>query len=147
MKIPEAVKSDIALAAHGNMAAARFMSAYWRISQVFDDLLDRDKEVSKDEAMAALVDWTTTLAVNPFWHANRELLLGQLVTAAIGSLDGDDWERSEHLEQRKLSPAVRCTEDNLMVLVAWLCRDGDTQATREVTPRLRTFDLDLKRKG
>ena len=133
------VRGAIQRATAGNTDAARWLWRCQCFTQMFDDLIDRDKIVDKAEAIKALVDFITECALNPWWLAHRERLHALLVSGALRWVDGDKWAGSADPRKQALAPAIRCADTDLLIFAAYLCRNGDFTATLNV-PDLRTYD-------
>lgn len=81
--------------ARGDAAALEFMQVFYVFVQTFDDLVDRDKPVTPEEAGSALLRFILVLSQNKFYLAQCGSLL-PLITAAMGA-----WVGSEYFAKRK----------------------------------------------
>ena len=133
---PEA-KGLIAEITEGNPAAYDFLWRFWNFMHVYDDLLDRDKPVLPEEAIRELLAFVSAISFNPFYLENRQSLFTMLVMVCNRNLVGDAW-KSGTMEQRVLSPAVRCGDLDLYAHVAYLC--GGWRRMRILDEKIRTYD-------
>lgn len=79
----------------GNMAAVAFCENLFRISQIWDDLVDGDKPVptaAKNEAF-----WRALISVNenPFYFKHAQELLPLVRSAIVDWMDANDLERQD----------------------------------------------------
>lgn len=76
----------------GNQSAVDFLVALSSIAELWDDLVDKDKELSRKEIDAVFWNALVTLPTNEFFNANRAFLM-PLVIQSINA-----WQDSVELE-------------------------------------------------
>ena len=86
----------------GNDWAIRWLLQYWDACELFDDLVDRDKEISDSRAIRCLYECLVDMPSNPFFVENAFRLI-PIVSAGI-----TDWVNATQLEKNP-------TEKNLRV--------------------------------
>jgi hypothetical protein len=131
---PDATKW-IALCANGNKDAERFLLDFYSFYQMFDDLIDRDKEVSHDEALSTTIDFIGNISFNPFYQQWKQLLFGLLVSAAEREVSGNELSRDEKTKIQ--GDVVRCGCTELFLTVAFLCGGWDHMRKLKA---IRNFD-------
>lgn len=92
----------------GDEEAIAFITLLARLSQVLDDLWDRDRTLAREDLAAAYWDLLVALPANPFYRSHFETL-HPLIAATL-----TDWLDSNELESG--TPQER--------LVAWVIRDS-----------------------
>lgn len=124
-------------AASGNDDALRWLWSFWCFSQMFDDLVDRDKPVAHGDAARELARFVEQVALSPFFRQHAASLTALLVSAINRWLTGDEMARSEQQEARTLARAVRCGDLDVVLHVAYLV--GGWDHMRAMTARMN-FD-------
>ncbi len=77
----------------GDASAVEFMVAISEIAELWDDLIDKDKELTKAEIDSALFTALVTLPCNQFFNANKQFLM-PLILQWINA-----WQDSVELEK------------------------------------------------
>lgn len=130
--------------ANGDADVFRFLWAFWNFEHCYDDLIDRDKQVTQEQAVKCLVDFVTMISFNPFYQQYKHTLHPLIIQACTRWLDGDEWARSDDPEKRTMARVVRCGDVDIMMQVAYLT--GGWEFMREVR-YMRQYDSnDLKEK-
>lgn len=81
----------------GNMAAVAFCENLFRISQIWDDLIDGDKEVSADTTNEAFWRALITVNENPFYFKHAQELQPLIRAAIVDWMDANALEKDgEH---------------------------------------------------
>lgn len=122
------------LIAKGNDAAFDFIWRCWNFFHLLDDLIDKDKPVTIEEASRELFLFTQTIAMNPFFQGNKYALLPMILNACNGWVAGE--EASENNKQ--YAPVLKCSDFNIYSHVAFLV--GGWEHMREVDAKFRTYD-------
>lgn len=76
-------------AANGNANAENFALAWINFCHCIDDLIDDDRLVSSEAVAAILVTFMVELSGNPFYQANKPMLLGIMVQSINSWLDSN----------------------------------------------------------
>lgn len=92
----------------GHRPAVAFCQQLGAISQIWDDLVDGDKEVSSDEINAAFWRALVEVPANPFYQQHFTHLQPLIQAAITDWLDANELERGSTHEQQ----------------VAWVLRDS-----------------------
>lgn len=106
--------------AHGDDDAFRWMWSLWSFTHLFDDLVDKDKPVTPEEAAAELTCFVVQMSLNPFYLRYSTGLVSLLVSAINRWMMGDELARSTDNEARIMGRAVRCGDVDLYLHVAYL---------------------------
>ena len=103
----------------------------------FDDLIDRDKPVSADEAIRELVLFLQEISFNLFYNAHKSSLFGFITMVANRAIVGEQWKVGTE-PQKSASAAVRCGDLDLYAHIAFLC--GGWDHMRNLDPEIRVLD-------
>lgn len=76
----------------GNTAAVEFCEEVFMVSQVLDDLVDRDKPVTARKIEQMAMAMFSTIPRNPFYIQHRDSLQSYLETALMYWIDGNRLE-------------------------------------------------------
>lgn len=119
------MRERMAMAANGNADAFAFLWRWWNFAHVFDDLIDRDKPITPEEAMRELVAFVCELAFNEFFRANRHQLFALMTQIGATVLDADELAASDQPEARALAPCIGPGDADLLLHVAYLTGGWD----------------------
>ena len=122
---------------NGNMDAYRFIWRCWNFFHLMDDLVDRDKPVSINDAAKELFLFTQEISLNPFYNLHKHQILPFVLNACNGWVCGEEMADGND-EERKLSPAIKCSDFNLYSFVAFLTGGWDNM--RKADARFRIYD-------
>ena len=122
----------------GNRDASVFLWRFWCFMHAFDDLVDKDKPVSPEEAVRELVLFLNEISFNPFYAANKASLFSFIAMVGNRAITGDQWRESGNEQQKAASPAVRCGDLDLYAHIAFLC--GGWDHMRNLDPEIRVID-------
>ena len=106
--------------ANGNQDALRWMWSLWCFTHLYDDLVDKDKKVTADEASSELCRFIEQMTLNKFYRDNASGLLALLVSALNRWQMGDEMAKSSDSKQIIMARAVRCGDVDLYLHVAYL---------------------------
>lgn len=128
--------------AKGDAAAFQWMWDFWCFTHVIDDLVDKDKPVSGEEAAKALAQFVTALSLNHFYVRNVMSLYPLIVSACNRWVDGDLLDKSEKTKDRIHSEVVRCGDVDIFLHVAFLV--GGWDHMRNISMKVRMYDKNLE---
>jgi hypothetical protein len=111
--------------ANGNDDAFAFCWTVWNFTHVIDDLVDRDRPVSIEDAAKWTVHLIVTLSVNPFYISNTISLLPHIVSMFNRWVDGDQWAKSDDKDKQSVSRVLRCGDIDMYLHVAYLIGGWD----------------------
>lgn len=120
----------------GNADAAAFLSLVGRLSQLVDDIADREadpEEASAEVLRLALVE----LPANPFYRAHEAWFRPIFATSSLIWDASNEWARSERRTTRMYAYVLREIGEQVIVLTALLC--GGWDHARKVTRDLHEF--------
>jgi hypothetical protein len=123
--------------ARGNDAAFEFMWRFWNFEHCFDDLVDRDKPVSQEDAAKALLQFVECLLFNPFVQVHKQSLFPMLVSVVNRWVDGTEWLSSNDPLKKSQATVIACGDIDLIALVAYLTGGWDHLRRMK---GLRTYD-------
>jgi hypothetical protein len=119
----------------GDLSAAAMLIDIWRIAELWDDLIDRDKPVKDEDINAAFYTAIISLPRNEFYQRHF-LQINPLMESAI-----IDWHAANALEKNGSEVALRqayvlrCSLVNLIVVAAKII--GGMDLARTVSGEVR----------
>lgn len=122
---------------NGNQNAVDCVVGLSRISETWDDLIDRDKEVGPEAINQAFVTAAIDLQVNPFYKENESLFFAMNVTGINAWMDATKLEKSDDKKWRMLSFYIRNFAYEIMTIAAF--RAGGWEHLRKVSLEMRQF--------
>jgi|14_taG_2_1085336.scaffolds.fasta_scaffold00057_33 hypothetical protein len=125
------------IVAAGNVDAYQFAWRLWCFNHMFDDLVDQDKQPTKEQIFYELVEFVKEISFNPFYNAHKESIFPLLVSLANRTLDGDEMEKSESEWDRQVACVVRCGDLDVFLHIAYLAGGWDHMRKLK---NLRTYD-------
>jgi hypothetical protein len=107
--------------ARGDEHAVHVCWSVYQFLHVIDDLVDRDQALDARTVGLSFLVFTETVAANPFFQANREVLLGALRTGVIEWIDSEAWKNRDDLKCRMAAEVIKSGYQGLFFQVAYLC--------------------------
>ena len=130
----------------GNQDAVRFLEDITSVLHLWDDLIDRDNELTDSHINKTMWAALVTLPRNPFYSQNFLALNTVLVTAIINWQIATDMERKPNSDNDEvIAFIIRSSYIDLMTLVAVLCGGADHATT--IMREVREFWHDEKLSG
>lgn len=77
------------------------------ISEIWDDLIDKDRELSAAEINNAFMNAVVNLRLNPFYRQHESWILPVIVVGINAWMDANELEKSTEVDKRALSFYVR----------------------------------------
>lgn len=111
--------------ANGDEDAFRFMWKFWCFTHVYDDLVDRDKEVTVEQAAKAAAELVQELSANAFYRQHTALLMPHLIGVFNRWADGEEWEASNERMKQIASHVVKCGDVDFYLTVAYVTGGWD----------------------
>ncbi len=114
--------------------AARWVESFARITQVWDDLVDRDKPITGDDVTMAFMDALIAMPNNPFFVAYRQPLTTMMYAVV------SDWLTSNQLAGRgrmedRIAFVIRDSLAGMIVQIASMLHGHDYAMQRAVAIR------------
>ena len=96
---------------------------FCHVCEIFDDVADQDKPISKTDIATALFASLVEMPTNPFFTNHRQVLAGVIITGINAWLDANELERTEYAEGTKyveMEDTIKafCLRDFYMELLA-----------------------------
>ena len=96
---------------------------FCHVCEIFDDMADQDKPISKADIATALFAALVEMPTNPFFTNHRQVLAGVIITGINAWLDANELERTEYAEGTKyveMEDTIKayCLRDFYMELLA-----------------------------
>jgi len=110
--------SDVAC---GNQEAVHVCWSVYQFAHVVDDLVDRDQVLDARTIGMTFLVFTETVSANPFFQANREVLLGALRTGVVGWIDSESWKHRDALKCKLAAEVLKSSYQEFFFQVAYLC--------------------------
>lgn len=123
--------------AKGDHGAADFLATVHDIAHVWDDLIDRDVDVSPECIHQAFFSALVRLPRNAFYMRNFEALNAILVSAINNWQVANELERGGSTDDLHISYITRSAYTDLILMVAHLV--GGQGWVREIGPTVRRF--------
>lgn len=130
----------LAFACKGNPEAIRFCHAFVRFCHFLDDAVDRDKPVTSEDAARLGIQLVIECSVNPFYQANKSLLLGLIVQGFNAWVDSDALAASPDARVRVSADVIKGLYHEVVFHTAFLL--GGWDHLREVTTGFRDYDFE-----
>lgn len=120
----------------GDQTALAFLYSISRITELWDDLIDKDKPVTPEQINDAMFDALVALPCNPFYAKHRTYLT-PLMIAAISSWQDANTLSKGTRNQRALAYTLRNMDVQIILAIITLTRGRDT--ARALGPEIWTY--------
>jgi|GEM_PF-1407950 len=120
----------------GEPWAVRFIIDFGDACELFDDLIDRDKELEDGHVIRVLFSLLTEMPLNPFWDEHKGALIPVIVTGINAWLDANELEKGDDHDQ-VFSYVLRDWYMELLAFVIYLTRGRDYM--RSVSMEIRRW--------
>lgn len=121
----------------GNKSAADFVFQASSLAHFFDDLIDKDQNISKNEIHANLWLSMITLPRNEFYRNNFNELNPLIASSIINWRAANELEATDSSEDKEISFIIRSEYVNLLIHSALIV--GGVDWANEITPKIRRF--------
>lgn len=118
----------------GNTDAVRFCECLFSVSQVIDDLIDQDKELTARDIERSYWDAMIEIPSNPFYLRHVQTLIPLMQSAFNDWLDANDLEYTDD-HGKNIAFVLRDSVGNIVCQVAYLV--GGFDHMRSVSPMIR----------
>lgn len=99
--------------------ALSFLQDISRISELWDDLIDRDKVITEDQIEAAMMSALVSLPLNPFYQKHHTYLT-PLVLQAINAWKDSNVLAKGNRSQRMLAYTLRHVDNQIVIALVFL---------------------------
>lgn len=120
----------------GDPDAVRFILQFADVCEVFDDLWDGDKPVTKDDLTRVLFTVLVDMPLNPFFDRYKGNLVPIIITGVNAWLDANAMEKGDR-NDRVFAYVLRDWYMEFVAFVIYLTRGFDFM--RAVSPDVRRF--------
>ena len=120
----------------GDADAVRFILQFSDICELFDDLIDKDRDIPDDHVIRVLFCVLTELPVNPFFDKWKQHLIPIIVTGINAWLDANELEKGDE-NDRVFAYVLRDWYMEFVSFVIYATRGRDYM--REVSMDVRHF--------
>ena len=124
----------------GDEAAVNFCEVLFRISQIADDLYDKDKEVTRKEVEEVFWLALVQLPNHPFYQKHFSYLQPLIQAVYVDWMDANVMERSGNEQDKRASYILRDSVGCMAVHVAYLV--GGFEWGKVVGAKIRRFIYD-----
>lgn len=121
----------------GNEPAIELISNWFAVFHLWDDLKDRDREVSQREIDRSFYSQLVMVPNNPFFQAHQAMLTAQLMTSIMEWHAANELEASGDPHDLEIAYTLRCNVLGIIQLAALLC--GGHDHAMAVGPEIRRF--------
>jgi hypothetical protein len=122
----------------GDASARQFVWAYYAFIHVIDDLFDRDVPLDAGTVALAFINYTETVAANPFFQAHRDFLLGLMRAGVLAWADSEEWRARPDVREKLAAEVIKSSYQEVLWAVAGLC--GGLVHQRVMTSKYREYD-------
>jgi len=136
----EAVKEVVILCANGNEDAHSYLSNIAYVSRIFDDLIDKDADVSDEQICRAFYILLAELWLNPFFAKHAQLLIPLHIASFNAFMDSNMWAESEDRLKRIYAHVIKDFINELLGMVAFLT--GGYDHMRSVSLKVKEVFLE-----
>lgn len=121
----------------GNEAAVNFCNALFLAVELWDDLIDKDKEITPERVNEAMLGLFWALPANPWFAEHRQYYLPLIMTAINGFHDANELAKSDKTHLRNLAFHLRNFGFEITIATAFLA--GGYLHMRSVSREIREF--------
>jgi hypothetical protein len=126
----------------GNRDAVRFCSCLFHVSQVIDDLIDQDKQITARDIERSYWDAMIEIPSNPFYQRHIQTLVPLMQTAFNDWLDANDLEYSDD-HGKNIAFVLRDSVGSIACQVAYLVGGFDHMRSVSMLIRRHIFEESL----
>lgn len=131
------VYSFVSWCLKGNQSAISFFMESSLLAHFFDDLIDKDCSISKDEIQLNLWRSMITLPRNEFYRNNFNELNPLVASSILNWIAANELEKTDSSEDKEISFIIRSEYVNLLIHSALIV--GGLAWANEITPKIRRF--------
>jgi hypothetical protein len=121
----------------GNQEAIAFISVFFDAVELWDDLIDKDVEISDDHINRAFVGLMFVLPANDWFVAHRGHYLPLILMAINAWFDANELAKSERQSLRNVAFHLRNAGIEIHLATAFLV--GGWEHMRKVSKQIREF--------
>jgi hypothetical protein len=121
----------------GDAEATVFVVRVFRALHVWDDLIDKDKNVTDDEIHAVFWDLLIALPSDPFYRAHLQLLSSTLVNAVINWRIANKMEREGDDKDKSIAFILRGAYIDVLSAAAFIV--GGIEWVNKIGPDIRRW--------
>jgi len=121
----------------GNVEAIQFVVRVFRALHVWDDLIDKDKNITDDEVNSVFWDLLVVLPADPFYVRNLALLNSTLVNAIINWHIANKLEREGDEKDKSIAFILRGAYIDILSASAFVV--GGMNWATEIGPAIRRW--------
>lgn len=120
----------------GDRAALEFLYSISKITELWDDLIDKDKPITPEQINDAMFDALITLPCNPF-YTRHATYLAPIMIAAISSWQDANTLAKGTRSQKALAYTLRNMDVQVIMAIITILRGRDK--ARELGPAIWTY--------
>jgi hypothetical protein len=105
----------------GDQDAVHVCWSVYQFLHVIDDLVDRDQVLDARTVGLTFLVFTEAVAANPFFQANRNVLLGALRIGVIQWVDSEAWKKRDDLKCQMAAEVIKSGYQEFFFQVAYIC--------------------------
>jgi len=106
-------------ACKGYKPAIDLCNLFFHVCQVWDDLVDKDKDVTEEQVNNAFIIALIEIPSNPFYQQYFHYLKGVMFAGIIDWMDANDLEKGDE-HQKMVAYTLRDNFNNLLIHCAYL---------------------------
>jgi hypothetical protein len=105
----------------GNQDALNVYRMFVDLAHLWDDLVDKDKEVTEDEINNAFLICLVYLPVNPFYRSIQDQILPMWITVVSAFQTANKFEKDKDAHGIEISHGLRYAAGNIMAYMIHVC--------------------------
>lgn len=105
----------------GNQDALNMYRMFVDLAHAWDDLVDKDKEISEFEINNAFLTCLVYLPVNPFYRSIQDHIMPMWLTVVSGFEAANKFERDKDLHGLELAHMLRYAAGNIIAYAIHVC--------------------------
>jgi len=128
----------------GNVDAIAFCNMYFRVCQIWDDLIDKDKDLSDSQINNAFIEAMIEMPNNLFFQHYRVYLTPIMLNGILDWQASVSMERTEDEHQKMVAYTLRDSFNNIVLHCAYLIGGKGWVESINHDYRLAVFDEPLE---
>jgi len=105
----------------GNQDALNMYKAFINLAHVWDDLIDKDKEVTNEQVNTAFLTCLVYLPANPFYRSIQDQILPMWITVVSAYETANFFEKNKDEHGVEIAHTLRYAAGNIIAYAVHVC--------------------------
>jgi hypothetical protein len=105
----------------GNQDALNMYKAFINLAHVWDDLIDKDKEVTNEQVHTAFLTCLVYLPANPFYRSIQDQILPMWITVVSAYETANFFEKNKDEHGVEIAHTLRYAAGNIIAYAVHVC--------------------------